>query len=129
MSQGEGDLGERMHRLLAEGPRQSLLIGSDIPGIRPRHLAAAFRKLAGADAVFGPAADGGFWLVGISKPNRLKPFRSVRWSSRYALTDTLENFRGLRVAFAAELADVDTRSAYAAARPLRERLILPRSPK
>lgn len=124
--QGKGDLGKRMQQLLAEQPRRSVLIGSDIPGIRPGHIAQAFDKLARADAVFGPAQDGGFWLVGIKRPNRRRPFDNVRWSSRYALTDTLENFRGCQVAFAAELADVDTAAAHRQMRRWAERLIPPR---
>jgi rSAM/selenodomain-associated transferase 1 len=115
ISQGRGDLGARMQRLLdragpgktARGPL--IIVGADIPGIAPAHIAHAFRLLQGHDAVLGPAADGGYWLVGFSRRRaRLAPFASVRWSSPYALADTLANLRGRRVALADTLCDLDT---------------------
>jgi hypothetical protein len=111
--QGTGDLGERMGRLLRlRGSRATIVIGSDIPGVRPAHIAEAFRKLGSADAVFGPAEDGGYWLVGM-KPHRTAPamFRNVRWSSPHALSDTLANLEGRRVAFTETLEDVDDAAA------------------
>ncbi len=59
--------------------------------------------------MFGPAPDGGYWLVGLKRvPRLLAPFAGVRWSSPHALADTLANLDGLRVVFAATLSDVDT---------------------
>lgn len=107
--QGPGDLGNRMGRLLrTRGPRATIIIGSDIPGIQPTHIAEAFRLLARSDAVFGPAADGGYWLVGM-KPDRPAPdmFCNVRWSSPHALEDTLANLDGRKVSFTEMLEDVD----------------------
>jgi glycosyltransferase A (GT-A) superfamily protein (DUF2064 family) len=66
MPQGEGDLGARMQRLFARlPPGPVVIVGGDIPSIRPAHIEAAFRLLGPADAVFGPAEDGGYWLVGL----------------------------------------------------------------
>ena len=63
--QGRGDLGERMRRALAEcPPGPTVLIGTDIPALAAQHIAEAFRLLGRHDLVFGPAEDGGFWLVG-----------------------------------------------------------------
>ena len=109
MAQGGGDLGQRMQRAIGRQPRGPVIIvGTDIPAIRPSHIAAAFRALGGHDAVFGPAADGGYWLVGQRRrPRELPMFRHVRWSSPEALSDTLANLRGRRVAFVAMLNDVD----------------------
>lgn len=109
MAQGGGDLGQRMQRAIGRQPRGPVIIvGTDIPAIRPSHIAAAFRALGGHDAVFGPAADGGYWLVGQRRrPRELPMFRHVRWSSPEALSDTLVNLRGRRVAFVAMLNDVD----------------------
>jgi glycosyltransferase A (GT-A) superfamily protein (DUF2064 family) len=70
------------------------LIGADIPGIKPAHIALAFRRLASHDAVFGPAADGGYWLVGFRNPPPGGVFGNVRWSGPHALADTLANLRG-----------------------------------
>ena len=83
--------------------------GSDIPAMRPAHIAQAFKLLGSADAVFGRAPDGGYWLVGLRRvPRVLKPFADVRWSGPNTLADTLANLAGKRVAFAATLSDVDT---------------------
>ncbi|ODA67262.1 hypothetical protein A7A08_02009 [Methyloligella halotolerans] len=127
LRQGQGGLGERMHRLLCGERAPTLLIGSDIPCIERHDIARAFMKLRRYDAVFGPAEDGGFWLVGIRQPKRIRPFENVRWSTRYALTDTLENFRRREVAFAPLLADVDTRADYRRFRRGAERLVPPRA--
>ena len=110
VSQGGGDLGARMQWLFDRAPPGPLvLIGTDIPGITPAHIAAAFRLLGRHDAVFGPAADGGYWLVGLRRrPCVLRPFRGVRWSTQHALADTLANLRSRSVAHLPTLADVDT---------------------
>ncbi|WP_420402901.1 TIGR04282 family arsenosugar biosynthesis glycosyltransferase [Nisaea sp.] len=107
--QASGDLGQRMLRALrAFGGGPVVLIGSDIPGIEPVHIAEAFRKLGSNDAVFGPSADGGYWLVGFSPRYRGDPFRRVRWSTEHALADTLSGFGpGRRIGLVAKLRDVD----------------------
>ena len=109
MRQGEGDLGARMQLLFARlPPGPVIVVGSDIPSIRPAHIAAAFRLLGAADAVFGPAEDGGYWLVGLRRsPRVLAPFARVRWSGPHALADTRANLKGKRVALAPRLSDVD----------------------
>jgi rSAM/selenodomain-associated transferase 1 len=91
-AQGPGDLGQRMKgpfRRLPPGP--VVLVGSDIPAMRPHHIECAFRLLGDHDLVFGPASDGGFWLVGA---RRIRPlpralFAGVRWSTAQTLADTL----------------------------------------
>ncbi len=109
LAQGGGDLGRRMtsvlHRL---PPGPAVIIGSDIPGIRSADIAAAFRALGTHDGVFGPARDGGYWLIGLRRRLRfVAPFRNVRWSSEHALADTRANLQGKRVALLRTLADVD----------------------
>ena len=111
MPQGAGDLGARMRRALAACPTgPAVLVGSDIPGMTAAHIAEAFALLGRHDIVFGPANDGGFWLVGCRHaPPR---FGRVRWSSRHALEDTLANLpRSLSAGFAARLDDVDDGAA------------------
>jgi rSAM/selenodomain-associated transferase 1 len=116
MPQGGGDLGARMQRIfdrLPPGP--ALIVGTDVPGVAPAHIARAFRLLGAHDAVLGPAADGGYWLVGLRRrPRRLSIFADVRWSGPHALADTLANLEGRAVAFAATLGDVDDAEALAA---------------
>jgi rSAM/selenodomain-associated transferase 1 len=107
VGQGRGDLGVRMARVLGRA-RRAVLVGSDIPEADVSDVVAAFRALGRADAVFGPAADGGYWLVGFGPRRVARPFAGVRWSSPHALADTLRNFAGRRVAFVRTLRDVDT---------------------
>jgi rSAM/selenodomain-associated transferase 1 len=108
--QGGGDLGARMRRLLERfPPGPVVIVGADIPGITSAQIAAAFRILAARDFVFGPAADGGYWLVGTRRrelPHGL--FQGVRWSTPHALADTLAGVpRHFSVGLATPLADVD----------------------
>ena len=111
MPQGTGDLGKRMARAFGnsrQGP--AIIIGSDVPSISAARIEGAFRLLGRSDAVFGPSPDGGFWLVGLKHPS-LAPttlFRNVRWSSKFAMQDSLAALSGKRVAFTETLADVDT---------------------
>lgn len=122
IGQGGGDLGERMRRALAAcPPGPAVLIGSDIPALGPRHIAEAFRLLGRHDLVFGPATDGGFWLVGARRSPCLPPlFGRVRWSSRHALKDAIANLpRRVSVGFAATLEDVDDAAAYRRLMPCR----------
>lgn len=123
--QGGGDLGRRMQRLfdsLPPGP--VIIVGSDIPRIRPAHIARAFKLLGSADAVFGPASDGGYWLVGMKRaPRCLRPFDGVPWSTSTALDVTLSNLRGRIIAFAPILRDVDRGEDYWSEGRQAERLV------
>ena len=76
-AQGPGDLGARMGRLMRDlPPGPAVIVGSDIPGIKQAHIARAFRLLGSHDAVFGPADDGGYWLIGLRRS--AAPRRSLR---------------------------------------------------
>ncbi|MGB8275711.1 MAG: TIGR04282 family arsenosugar biosynthesis glycosyltransferase [Alphaproteobacteria bacterium] len=113
--QGAGDLGARMARALHAASVPSVLIGGDIPGIAPADIERAFRALMRHELVLGPAADGGFWLVGVRRTAPLpRLFRGVRWSSRFALSDTLANLApGTRLALLDWREDVDDGEAFA----------------
>lgn len=107
--QGAGDLEARMHRAATAVPRgHVVIIGCDIPDARAADVWDAFRALGRAQAVFGPAEDGGYWLVGLSPRRPAHPFGKVRWSTHHALADTLVNFAGRSVVFLRTLRDVDT---------------------
>lgn len=109
MKQGPGDLGQRLQRVFAAAPAGPVVvIGGDIPAIRASDIATAFAALRGADAVFGPASDGGYWLIGLAPRARHLPvFDKVRWSSASALSDTRANLAGRRVREIARKHDVD----------------------
>ncbi|HEX6442076.1 MAG TPA: DUF2064 domain-containing protein [Stellaceae bacterium] len=122
MGQGDGDLGRRMCRAVAScPPGPAVLIGTDIPALVPAHIAHAFHLLGNHDLAFGPAADGGFWLVGARRRPRLPPlFGRVRWSSPHALEDALANLPPrLSVGLAARLEDVDDGAAHRRLAPQR----------
>jgi len=110
VAQGSGDLGDRMGRVIdAMPPGPVCVIGADIPGVSRAAVAEAFAALGTSDAVFGPAPDGGYWLVGLKRMRgHAGLFEGVRWSSEFALADTVASLRGARVAFVRELRDVDT---------------------
>jgi rSAM/selenodomain-associated transferase 1 len=108
MAQGSGDIGERMDAACRRFRRGKVaIIGSDIPDASAADLRAAFQALGRHDAVFGPAEDGGYWLVALGPRRPAQPFVKARWSTQHALADTLRNFRGHRVARMRMLRDVD----------------------
>jgi rSAM/selenodomain-associated transferase 1 len=115
-AQGAGDLGARMGRAFRDLPKgRVVIIGADIPDITADHVARAFAALGNADAVFGPARDGGYWLIGAKGAMRAADmFARVRWSTAHALADTRANLNGRRVALLDVLDDIDDARAYRA---------------
>ena len=116
IAQGPGDIGIRMARAFeAMPPGPVVLVGADIPTLTRDHIAEAFRLLHRSDFVFGPSTDGGFWLVGTRHARLMRRvFRNVRWSSEYALADTLANVGQCKVALLDPLTDIDTGAEYRA---------------
>jgi uncharacterized protein len=110
-----GGLDERLAAAFADAhaslPLPMVLIGMDTPQVTPELLAEAAATLVcgEADAVFGPAADGGFWLLGLRKPDRslLAGVPMSRPDTGRRQLDRLTG-AGLRVAAVPELTDVDT---------------------
>jgi uncharacterized protein len=115
--QGTGDIGERMKRAMAHmPPGPVVIIGTDVPDITGDHIEAAFKALGNHDVVFGPAADGGYWLVGARRTPAIPDvFSGVRWSSQHTLQDSLAKLRkkGSKVALLETLNDVDDGAAFA----------------
>ncbi|MFI9847634.1 TIGR04282 family arsenosugar biosynthesis glycosyltransferase [Nonomuraea sp. NPDC051941] len=90
-------------------PEPVVLIGMDTPQVTPALLSAATEALTGHDAVFGPAADGGFWLLGLRQPDAsllLGVPMSHPETGKLQL-DRLDR-AGLSVHLLPELTDVDT---------------------
>ncbi len=93
--QGAG-LGQRMHHalnvVLREAP-YAVLIGGDCPSLGEAELQAALMALAtGRDAVLGPAADGGYVLIGLRRPGKTL-FRQIAWGSSAVLAATRRRLR------------------------------------
>jgi uncharacterized protein len=115
IGQRGGDLDERLAAALADAyaamPLPMVLIGMDTPQVTAGHLTDAVRSLTTgeADAVFGPAADGGFWLLGLRRPDRslLAGVPMSRPDTGRVQVERLAG-AGLRIALAPRLADVDT---------------------
>jgi rSAM/selenodomain-associated transferase 1 len=86
--QGQGDLGARMSRALAAGA-PGLLVGSDCPALSAEYLRAAGVALAGGnDAVFGPAEDGGYVLIGLSRSPPAQLFDDIAWGTAAVMQET-----------------------------------------
>jgi rSAM/selenodomain-associated transferase 1 len=109
LPQRQGDLGVRMERALLRFPtRPVLLIGSDVPAIGRQQIRDAFSALGRCDLVFGPATDGGYWLVGARNTEMVRGlFRNIRWSGPHALADTLANAGNRRLVLLESLEDID----------------------
>ena len=115
ITQGSGDLGARMARLAAAPPPGPVVIvGTDIPALKADHIADAFNALGDHDMTFGPASDGGYYLVGFRRrPAMPDAFSKVRWSTPHALADTLHTLPpGTTVAMGEVLSDVDDGAAF-----------------
>jgi rSAM/selenodomain-associated transferase 1 len=111
--QGEGDLGRRMGRFvrdrLAEGARAVVLVGADSPTLPPEYVERAFASLQTADVVLGPAADGGYYLLGCGP--RLPPvFDGIAWGTPSVLGQTVARLENpaWRLALLPPWYDVDT---------------------
>lgn len=112
--QGEGDLGARMQRAfdraLATNQR-AVLIGTDAPDLDAAVLRAAAEALATHDAVFAPAHDGGYALIGLRRaaPRWSRLFEAVPWSTAQVMAITRERLRetGLRWHELPALHDID----------------------
>ncbi len=109
--QGDGDLGERMHRalhrVLLHHPK-ALLMGADAPSLDALLLRRAAQALDQHDAVFVPALDGGYVLVGLT---RAQPalFTGMVWSTAQVMANTRARATqaGLRWAELPPVADID----------------------
>jgi rSAM/selenodomain-associated transferase 2/rSAM/selenodomain-associated transferase 1 len=110
--QGEGDLGARMSRAFQEafsrGAERAAIIGTDCPDLDARVLGAAFEQLLTFDLVLGPAADGGYYLIGL---RRFVPelFTGITWGTGLVLQQTVATADRLKLSTSKlhKLADID----------------------
>jgi uncharacterized protein len=116
--QGEGDLGARLERAVAEslaaGFSRCLIIGTDCPYLTATDLNEAETALATHDVVLGPAVDGGYWLIGLRTTSE-GLFRDIPWSTGEVLAATLKlaQAAGLKVHLLRTLEDIDTAADWA----------------
>ena len=115
--QGEGNLGDRMARALDDAFTAArdrvILIGSDCPELTADIIDAALECLLRADAVLGPATDGGYYLIGFTRVGwtkaRRNAFADVEWGESKVFDATQHNleYAGVSIAAMAPLDDVD----------------------
>ena len=108
-------LGERLYNLfhlllMSEGLRGVLAVNSDSPTLPTALVAEAFARLEepGVDGVLGPAEDGGYYLIGLSRPHK-HLFEDIPWSTAHVLSATLQRAEeaGLRMVVLDSWYDVD----------------------
>jgi uncharacterized protein len=106
LDQGTGDLGERLKR--AGPPYPTVFIGADAPDLTASLLLDAVSALDSHDAVLGPAEDGGYWLLGLSRPMD-QLFEAMNWGTDQVLPSTIGRLEAAAARFAklAVLADLD----------------------
>lgn len=110
--QGQGDLGERMLRATSEalgtGMDAVVVIGADCPELDAALIERAFDSLRTHPVVFGPAKDGGYYLVGLRQPLPAL-FQGIAWSTASVLVDSIARARqvGIEPCLLPELSDVD----------------------
>lgn len=107
------DLGQRMHRtfvdLFDKGYTQVLLVGTDVPTLPLSVYQEAIAMLGRSDVVLGPALDGGYYLIGLTKPAE-QLFTEIPWSTDQVLAVTQQKAKTLGLSFGLTTAwrDVDT---------------------
>jgi uncharacterized protein len=109
IEQRGGGLDERLANAFADLGGPALIIGMDTPQVRPETLRAALVRLRTADAVLGPAADGGYWAIGLGAPDR-RALLGVPMSTGHTLAAQRARLRALGLATVEleTLRDVDT---------------------
>ncbi|MBR9914180.1 MAG: glycosyltransferase [Algicola sp.] len=107
------DLGARMKQAFSQGFKDGyehiVLIGSDLPDISDKHIKAGIQALNNYDTVFGPAEDGGYYLIGLSKMTSCV-FENKPWSTSHLLKETLSELQQKNISFTTldTLNDIDT---------------------
>lgn len=108
---GDG-LGERLRwafdSAFGEGVRQVIALGSDTLGLKPELISKAFEELENSDVVLGPAKDGGYYLIGLARPEP-KLFQGIPWSTERVLSETITRAKEAKLSYylLTELEDLD----------------------
>ena len=102
VSQSDGDLGDRMKHSFQlgfdEGCDRIVMIGTDCPAIDEALIDRAFLALNKTDVIFGPAVDGGYYLIGLRK-QILELFSNISWSTASVLQDSLTIVNNLNLSY------------------------------
>lgn len=115
LAQSGANLGRRMASAMSRafdlGGVKAVILGTDIPKVRPDHIEQAFADLDSKDLVIGPSLDGGYWLIG-ARYDRFTPmvFNGPNWGTSSVFADTIDLCREYDLSWAElePLQDVDT---------------------
>jgi hypothetical protein len=113
-AQTGNDLGERMRNafvaVFESGYKEVVIIGSDCPGISAQIIDTAFERLNSFSVAIGPAADGGYYLLGLTYIID-ELFKNKKWSTDAVLEDTLNDLSKKQIPFSLlpVLQDIDTK--------------------
>ncbi len=110
----QGDnLGSRMknafNKIFNENAAKAIIIGTDVPDLDSGFIIDAFNMLDTNDAVIGPAADGGYYLLGLKRPFDVL-FDKIAWSTGSVFNNTVMKMRKSKIKYRImpELNDIDT---------------------
>ena len=112
LPQFAGGLGNRLHQAFVKnfcsGMNAVVAIGADCPQLSAHHFEQAFEELQTHDVVLGPAADGGYYLIGLNSPH-LELFEGIPWGTGdvFAQTVAIATRLNLSIATLEQLRDVD----------------------
>jgi hypothetical protein len=110
-----GDLGARMQNsidlVLGKGYGKVVLIGSDIPQVKPAAVIEAFESLSASDICIGPTFDGGYYLIGMKRPGHDLFSPGICWGGETVFESTVRRAEeaGLAVSVADRCRDIDTK--------------------
>ncbi|PRY87208.1 TIGR04282 family arsenosugar biosynthesis glycosyltransferase [Mongoliibacter ruber] len=112
-AQKGSDLGDRMknafEETLANGYQKCVIIGTDCPDLSMKEIQQAIDHLATHDVVFGPAEDGGYYLLG---KKEILPFlmQNINWSTSEVLATSIERLKNEKLSYKLleKLGDIDT---------------------
>lgn len=117
--QAVGDLGIRLNQFFGDAflgkSARVVAVGSDSPTLPLDYVMQAFDRLRQCDVVLGPAMDGGYYLIGLSRPAP-ELFDGIRWSTSNVLGQTVERLGSLSLSLLPPWFDVDTRDDWIAFR-------------
>lgn len=111
--QSPGTIGDRMsnafERVFSEGAEKAVLIGTDVPEIAGGTITGAFDLLEETEVVLGPTEDGGYYLIGLTRPQP-EIFLNIDWSTNLVLRQSIDRINGQALSrrLLATLKDLDT---------------------
>lgn len=109
--QSQGHLGQKMQAAFEWGFEQGYskicIVGSDLFELKASDIENAFQELEQNNIVFGPANDGGYYLMGMTQLYK-SAFLEKEWSTETVLQKTIEDLQGLNIAFLETKTDIDT---------------------